>query len=374
MIDSKVIRTSDILSQNYVTLDPLKIYNILKKRSRRYVRTYPMTLIKNNSKLIRNVPIINDNAYKDGDGLGFSRFVKIMDFNGTKIIYDWGNDKIICHVDDFKKVVYDIAIVLKNDSFIPEESKVISILDNIILNIKKQYLNSEIMDEFIDTISPFVSTYSKRARFDINMNLSVIFSGSPGDGKTYFSKSIGTIIAKNIDLPFVTEEAVTFERAAKLADSFVALVDDMNIAHFQRNGPYANICSNILSELDKPQTNRLFLLTTNEKISKQNIDRAFFRPGRVQSVIYVDHPNKSTKQRFCNDMFNILNKNQFVIDSNFIAGITMLSCDEYLSLAELFRMKNLIISDLIIKDKLETPNHYINLCKSIDIPETEDYT
>lgn len=239
--------------------------------------------------------------------------------------------------------------------------------------INKMYLNQETIDEITESLRPFVSTFEKRQRYGLNMNLSVILTGAPGDGKTYSATKIIERIGGLLDLNIVREEANTF-KVSDLMPNFAALLDDMNVAHFQRTGGYAEICQKILVEMDQPNTNRLFILTTNEVISRENIDRAFFRPGRVQNIITVSRPDNKVKARIIDDIANIL----FVVDgikmdSNFVQGLKLFSSEEHLSLAEMMRLKNLILSDIIMEEKQQSPKYYIEKCQAVEVPSVPQH-
>lgn len=230
---------------------------------------------------------------------------------------------------------------------------------------KTMYLNKETIDELLESIRPYLATYERRARYSINMNLSVILTGKPGDGKTYSCTRIIEKIARVYNINIVREESNTFA-LTDVCSNFVALLDDMNLAHFQRNGPHAVICQKILSEMDQTGTNRLFFLTTNEEITRQNIDRAFFRPGRVQNIINVNRPNTSVKNRIIDNAAKVLkDADDITLDANFVAGLKLLSSEQELSLAEMMRLKNLIFTDIIVEDAIKKPAEYIRLCQAV---------
>lgn len=204
------------------------------------------------------------------------------------------------------------------------------------------------------------------------MNLSIVLSGMPGDGKTYAAIQIANWVNKHLELPIAESGSLTFNKAAKLVDNFVGVVDDMTIGQFQRNGLHAEYCEVMLSEMDRTGTNRLFLLTTNEVISRENVDAAFFRPGRIQGIITFSRPNQSVKAKFWQDLRNVLAENNYDIDSNMITGLNLCFEPNHFSLAQLFRAKNLIIQDLVLHGSLDTPQGYVERSAPVNVADTKD--
>lgn len=247
-----------------------------------------------------------------------------------------------------------------------------SLIDSFKLWINCHLINEDTAHKIVSEVSPFIATHKKRKDLGINMNLSLIFCGKPGDGKTYFSMSLARWIEMHLRIPPVEGEEITFNKAAKAAQDFVAVIDDMNISHFQRTGPNAVYCSNILSEMDRSGCNRMFMLTTNEVITKENVDKAFFRPGRVQAIIEFNRPDKSVKQKFLERISLDNTLNSLNISSNFLKGVEHFLLEDEFSLAEMFRLKNLIYSDCVIYDCLKPVNHYIDNCRQLVIPTTSE--
>lgn len=254
---------------------------------------------------------------------------------------------------------------------IPESPK--SKFDTLKEFVNQMYLNQDTIDEIIESLRPFVATFEQRKRYELNMNLSIILTGAPGDGKTYSATKIIERIGRLLGLQIVREEANTFKASDFISD-FAALLDDMNVAHFQRTGGYAEICQKILTEMDQPNTNRLFILTTNEVISRENIDKAFFRPGRVQNIITVSRPDNKVKERIIDNIVStLLEVDGIKMDSNFVHGLKLFSLEEHLSLAEMMRLKNLILSDVIMEEKQQSPKYYIEKCQAVEVPSVPQH-
>jgi SpoVK/Ycf46/Vps4 family AAA+-type ATPase len=279
---------------------------------------------------------------------------------------------LIFEKDTFKKGLFYLRKYIQLNRNVlprPPQEPTKSIVDKFREFISTQYINGQTKEEILDALIPFIGTYSKRRAFDINMCLSVVFSGAPGDGKTYTATQIVRWISRRLDLKSVSEEANIFKEAAKLAPDFVGLIDDMNVSHFQREGN-GGICQNILSEMDRPNCNRLFLLTTNEIVNKANVDSAFFRPGRIQNIIQFDKPDRYVKESIIDNLVSKLKRESISLDREFVAGVKIFTEDQDLSLAEMMRLTNLVITDIIMETKLADPRTYIKNAKSVQPEES----
>lgn len=282
---------------------------------------------------------------------------------GTYIIHNTCDEKNTSV--DYAKMIHKFRNTLPK----PKKQTVKNVLDVFVEFLNNNYINETTKEEIIENVSPFIATYKKRENMNINMNLSLIFCGKPGDGKTFIATKIMEWCKSHLGLPIVMGEAVTFQQAAKQAANFVAVIDDMNIAHFQRNGTHAAFCADILSEMDRPSCNRLFFLTTNETITKENVDKAFFRPGRVQDIIVFNRPDESVKTKFADHLAAVRSAYSLdCLDNNFLMGVKHFLLDSEYSLAEMFRLKNLIISDCVVYESLKGVSHYFEKCRKVEVP------
>lgn len=346
------------------------VYEQLRVRYSEQQITFDL-LQKHGCKFIRKIPCsFSKRNMLDVEIAVHSYDVRLMVYDGIYFLFD--GSKIVVDVKNHKRASLLIAqlIAKYRMTSIPVKQSPVDKMTTLINYINSLYINEDTANELIDALAPFVTTYQKRKQFNINMCLGIILCGKPGDGKTYNSEKILRAIGNLLDLPYTQEEVISFEKAAKLANNFVGLIDDMNIAHFKRLTG-GSICANILSEMDKPNANRLFFFTTNEEINRNTIDKAFFRPGRVQHVIHVRKPNEKVKSRVIDDMMENFNKYSISVDQNFLAGIRLLSAETELSLAEMINLRRLIITDKILEREMLTPQQYIEKCASINIEQEE---
>ena len=93
----------------------------------------------------------------------------------------------------------------------------------------------------------------------------------------------------------------------------------------------------------------------------------------VQSIVVFKRPNEELKKRIIDDMHKSLVKNKFEISIEFLTGIKLfVSEDHDLSLAEMMRLKNLIITDIIMEKELSHPKLYVSRCKKLKVKEGEE--
>lgn len=348
------------------------------------VRISTNLLIKHGAELVSKISInAGKKTISDAEVFGteekFRASKMIVRIGDKKIYFLYFGGNFYCDMANLKDLkVFVYRIVLKYSNTLPKVVRTPrQTFDTFIDQTKNLYINKSTYEEILDSLRPFISTYIRRNQFNLNMCLSIIFRGDPGDGKTYNGKHMASWAAHLLALRYIEEEHTVFDKAAKLCPNFAALIDDMNASHFRRdqNGGVGSICQNILSEMDKPNCNRLFILTTNEEVSKENMDAAFFRPGRVQNIITFKRPDEELKGRIVDDIFSKLTENNVNVDKNFSHGVKMFALDTDLSLAEVMRLRTLITTDVIMEDKLGSPQSYIEKSKAFKVEvHNEDNT
>ncbi len=362
--DNPDISVFDYLGILYSKIDPMKPSDI------------KFALIEQGAIFLGEVPIksnIEEMTRLAVESVGDTPALSFKFNNIEFMVYATGRIAF-CHIKKLRSVKYLFARIrhkYRNTNIPPVVSSKTK-FEKIKEYINSMYLNQSTIDQIVESIKPFVSTYDRRRRYGLNMNLSIILTGEPGDGKTYSATKIIEFIGSLLSIVIVREEGNTFKLSG-VTNDFAALLDDMNVSHFQRSGANANpmVCQKILSEMDQTGTNRLFILTTNEQISRDNIDKAFFRPGRVQNIITVNRPNTAVKHRIIDDIVEkLLVKDGMALENNFIIGMKLLTEEATLSLAEMMRLRNLILMDVIMGDPLKNPRDYINNCKAVEVPES----
>ena len=332
-------------------------------------------------KCIKHIPVVLYNGDFDYPvvqrtvGRKWLRYAYLFSDGRLNILWTRAGSYFVYNTHEERRAATVIAkIMTKMHNTMPKAPKQTprSIVDAFKTWMGSHLVNEDTAQKIISEVAPFIATHKKRKDLGVNMNLSLIFCGRPGDGKTYFSMALARWVESHLRIPTVEGEEVTFNKAAKAAPDFVAVIDDMNISHFQRTGPNAAYCSNILSEMDRAGCNRMFMLTTNEVITRENVDKAFFRPGRVQAIVEFNRPDKSVKQKFIERISLDNTLNSLNISNNFLKGVEHFLMEDEFSLAEMFRMKNLIYSDCVIYDCLKSVNHYVENCRQLVVPTTSE--
>lgn len=308
--------------------------------------------------------------------MSVGRICQVYLYKDIEFVFD-RNIGIIIRNEYAQELIKELTFLQRkvNRTFKPAPTSTRTQFDVIKQLTSGLYMNPDQYNGILTAIKPFISTYTNRRALGINGCMGIILTGAPGDGKTFAAKKFIESIASTLRMVMVEEEATAFQKAAKLEPNFVAMIDDMNLHHFQRKS--GDICQNILSEMDRPGCNRLFFFTTNELISKENIDRAFFRPGRVQAVINVTQPDKQTKERIINDSKLMLEKVGLKYDTDLFSGLSFLVGEtNSLSLAEMMQIRKLVFTDILNEVKPLRAEEYIGQAKSISlsIPETLEHT
>lgn len=322
--------------------------------------------------VVKWIPVVGRNGHIQETNFNIFNGHRLTICKYKDIVFGTYGNLLVFEKDTFRKGLYYLLKYIhinRNTLPRPPAEPTKTLVERFREFIGHQYINKDTKAAIVDALVPFIGTYSKRRIFDINMCLSVVFSGAPGDGKTYAATQIVKWVSRNLDLKAVAEEANIFKEVSKLAPDFVGLIDDMNVSHFQREGN-GGICQNILSEMDRPNCNRLFLLTTNEVVNRSNVDAAFFRPGRIQNIIQFDKPDRHVKESVIDSLVRKLANESISLDKEFVAGAKIFTEEQDLSLAEMMRLTNLVITDIIMETKLVDPRTYIKNAKSVQTEES----
>ena len=153
----------------------------------------------------------------------------------------------------------------------------------------KVYFNDSIKKKIDD----FVKSYKavKRMGINLDMNRGILLSGKPGNGKTYVAKYIFESLGIQFDQ---CDEKSVLRRSVIMN----CLIDDISSETLRRQSSTASV---LLSNLDnnKCKGNFVRVFTTNENIAE--IDSAFKRPGRIDTIIAVEEPNDKTRTNIFKD-------------------------------------------------------------------------
>lgn len=161
-------------------------------------------------------------------------------------------------------------------------------------NKRKVYLNDSVKEK----VSKFISSVkrTKRNLYGMKLNRGMLLSGHPGNGKTFLSDYI--FESCNIFKGGNYNQTDLINAISKGMSIGSCLIDDISSDMLRRNHEYS---TSLLSSLDCATFDNfcLRILTTNENID--DIDRAFLRPGRIDTVIAVENPNEDTRRNIFED-------------------------------------------------------------------------
>jgi hypothetical protein len=247
---------------------------------------------------------------------------------------------------------------------------------NLLDFVDNFYINDDTKEVIKNHIQKFVNIimFSRRIR-TYNKSMSVIFRGDPGDGKSHTANSLCANLSGLLNLPVAVDSITTFGKAANSTKDFISLIDDVTIAHMNRT-TCPELCSKMLSEMDSPNCSRLFVLTTNEAFTKENVDPAFFRNGRVEAIIDFKKPEPNVKSRFLKDFLdsissiNIKEFDKSLITPDVYAGVKYFSEEmtDDMSFAELVSFRNNILGE-ILNDNTIDLRKCLEFAKNIELEE-----
>lgn len=280
--------------------EPFYIDMSKKTNARSYLRTQTITVLKEQGVCGHHIPcgkirtmefVESNKEYTCGDSKKKYRFVRLY-------FYDFLLQNYVCLtlVPATRKISTIIFIRRIGEKKKEKETKYT--LENLIFDEKVlKTVRKEIFSIF-DKKEEF-------KRLGTRLNKGVVLHGKPGNGKTSIVKCI------TAGIPFVKVQAFSASSLGQMAkfktdccsqdQDHIIICDDVDIAMFDRRKGQGATCE-FLSVLDgtveSAKCISLVIFTTNEEIS--NIDPAFKRPGRIDTVIEIPLPNAELRTRFLN--------------------------------------------------------------------------
>lgn len=200
-------------------------------------------------------------------------------------LYEESTDFIVCKKGDLYKIA--------------RHNRHIAISD---LEIRKPVLEEDLINNVLKNTYLFIKNSKKIKQSGIRLRRGVILDGKPGNGKTMLCAYIDSLCQRdNISTKKISSTQIRKAyQEGKLEKMFwsadVIFCDDFDVSFFTREGPNAEIASDILTALDGLTSSKdcaVRIFTTNEKID--NLDPAFVRPGRIDAKYRINPPNEKLR-------------------------------------------------------------------------------
>jgi cell division protease FtsH len=211
-------------------------------------------------------------------------------------------------------------------------------------------LHEGILDDVMKNTVNFLKSSNKFRDYGASAKRGVIFSGSPGNGKTLTCRYIRERAASHgIDVFEVNqgelEDALVRGSLEWLLNrDGITFLDDIDISYFNRSaaGGSKMACA-LLSAMDGMENDghcvRIF--TTNEVI--KDMDDAFKRPGRIDKVFSFEKPNMEMRRKLFgtwpSDMIETIDPVHF------------LESTEGFSFAECEAIRNIMVTNFIVEEQ-----------------------
>lgn len=256
------------------------------------------------------------------------------------------------NTEELERLMTAIAIIVKNNRINNKHLKINK--NDKYAFIDKMYINDKTKHEIINAIKPFVEISFNYRHIGITKSSALIFEGEPGTSKSYNGEIIGSKIGRLLQIPFISTNVNEFVQKSNDNSDYSIMIDDANQSHFQRGGPYGQICADMLSKMDSKGLTRFFIFTTNNSFNTEVIDRAFFRPGRIESIIKFEKPDKKVKEQFLVDSFkkiidscNDESISNIIKDPHAISAIIEKGIEEEFTFANLVHYRNKILTNIV---------------------------
>jgi SpoVK/Ycf46/Vps4 family AAA+-type ATPase len=218
------------------------------------------------------------------------------------------------------------------------------------LETQKPTLEDSLINDVINNSINFLKFRKQAKKFGVSMNRGLLFTGSPGNGKTMLTRYIRDLAQKEgFTCSIFTTSDINYSFSQESLEdmlydpSDIVIFDDINIEYLSRKEKGADVACSLLSALDgvkKSENTCVRIFSTNEDV--QDIDPAFLRPGRIDKTFRFEKPTKLLRNKFVNNFHDEIKK-QLDIDS-------IIERTQNFSFAELESFKTQLVTNYLIKN------------------------
>ena len=172
--------------------------------------------------------------------------------------------------------------------------------------VKEPIIDPKAMQIFRDSTIGFLDIRQKLIEVGISFSRGVVLTGPPGNGKTMLCAWMEDQFVQNgINVVRIGGAGLMAlhgngELKNFMVNNEVIIIDDIDVGILKRSGAKSTISCDLLSAMDSNKHSRptLRVITTNEKIVE--IDDAFLRPGRIDTIIDINKPTRGMREQYVN--------------------------------------------------------------------------